>query len=130
MNYAPLSHEEESIAKAIVGAAYKVHSALGPGLLESVYGSCLCHELTKAGRRCARQVVVPISYDGLQLDGGLRLDVLVDNLVICELKAVEKLHPVHTAQLLTYLKLTRKRLGLLINFNVPIIKHGIKRLIL
>jgi GxxExxY protein len=130
MEYAPLSDKEERIAKAVVGAAYKVHLALGPGLLESVYGSCFCHELSKVGHHCARQVVVPISYDGLQLDEGLRLDVLVESLVICELKAVEELHPAHMAQFLTYLKLTHKRLGLLINFNVPVIKCGIKRVIL
>jgi GxxExxY protein len=128
--YAPLSDKEERIAKAIVAAAFAVHRTLGPGLLESVYGGCFCYELTKGGVSIARQVIVPIIYDGVRFEEGLRLDVLVEDLVICELKAVDALHPVHTAQLLTYLKLTNKRLGFLINFNVPVIKHGIKRVIL
>jgi GxxExxY protein len=130
MKYAPISDEEERIAKDIVGSAYAVHSALGPGLLENVYEVCFCHELTKHGRSFRRQVVVPIVYDGLTFDEGLRLDVLVEDLVICELKAVETMHPVFLAQLLTQLKLTGKRLGFLINFNVPLIKQGIKRVIL
>ncbi len=130
MNYAPTSSEEERIARAIVDAAYAVHSALGPGLLENVYEACFCHELGKQGLSYRRQVVVPIVYDGIRFDEGLRLDVLVEDLVICELKAVETMHPVFTAQLLTQLKLTGKRLGFLINFNVPLIKHGIKRVIL
>jgi len=128
--YAPLSEEEERIAKAIVDAAYAVHKELGPGLLENIYEVCFCHELSKRGLSYRRQVVVPIVYDGIRFDEGLRLDVLVDDLVICELKAVEALHSVHMAQLLTQLKLTGKRLGFLINFNVSLIKHGIKRVIL
>jgi len=130
MNYAPISDKEERIAKAIVDAAYAVHSALGPGLLENVYEVCFCHELAKRGLSCRRQVVVPIIYDGITFDEGLRLDVLVEDAVICELKAVEVVHPVFTAQLLTQLKLTGKRLGFLINFNVPLIKQGIKRVVL
>lgn len=130
MDYAPVSVREERIAKAIVDAAYAVHSALGPGLLESVYEVCLCHELAKRGLSYCRQVVMPIVYDGITFDEGLRLDVLVEDMVICELKAVEDMHPIFAAQLLTYLKLTGKRLGFLINFNVPLIKHGIKRMIL
>ena len=130
MNYAPISDEEERIAKAIVGAAYTVHSTLGPGLLENVYEVCFCHELTKQGLSFRRQIVVPIIYDGIRFDEGLRLDVLIEELVICELKAVETMHPVFLAQLLTQLKLTGKRLGFLINFNVPLIKHGIKRVVL
>lgn len=129
MNYAPISDEEERIAKAIVEAAYAVHNALGPGLLENIYEVCFCHELTKHGLSYRRQVVVPIVYDGITFDEGLRLDVLVEELVICELKAVETMKPVFTAQLLTQLKLTGKRLGFLINFNVPLIKHGIRRVI-
>ncbi len=147
---------EERIAKAIVAAAYAVHRALGPGLLENVYEVCFCHELTKRGLSFRRQVVVPIVYDGIAFDEGLRLDVLVEELVICELKAVETMHPVFLAQLLTQrcpepfdkplvlwprdkglrtalvegLKLTGKRLGFLINFNVPLIKRGIKRVVL
>ena len=115
---------EERIAKAIVAAAYAVHSALGPGLLENVYEVYFCHELTKRGLSFRRQVVVPIVYDGITFDEGLRLDVLVEDLVICELKAVQTMHPVFLAQLLTQrcpelvegLKLTGKRLGFLINF--------------
>ena len=130
MNYAPISDEEERIAKAIVGAAYTVHSTLGPGLLENVYEVCFCHELTKQGLSFRRQIVVPIIYDGIRFDEGLRLDVLIEELVICELKAVETMHPVFLAQLLTQLKLTGKRLGFLISFNVPLIKRGIKRVVL
>ena len=109
-------------------AAYAVHRALGPGLLENVYKVCFCYELTKRSLSYRRQVVVPIVYDGITFDEGLRLDVLGEERVICELKAVR--HPVFTAQLLTQLKLTGKRLGFLINFNVPLIKHGIKRVVL
>jgi len=128
--FAPLSEKEERIAKAIVDSAYAVHKVLGPGLLESVYEVCFCHELGKRGLSYRRQVMVPIVYDGITCDEGLRLDVLVEDLVICELKAVEEVHPVFLAQLLSYLKLTGKRLGFLINFNVPVIKHGIKRVVL
>ena len=130
MKYAPISDEEERIAKMIVGSAYAVHKALGPGLLENVYEVCFCHELTKCGLSFLRQVVVPIVYDGITFDEGLRLDVLVEDLVICELKAVQTMHPVFLAQLLTQLKLTEKRLGFLINFNVSLIKHVIKRVVL
>ena len=130
MNFAPISDEEERIATAIVAAAYAVHSALGPGLLESIYEVCFCHELTKRGLHFQRQVAVPIVYDGITFDEGLRLDVLVGDLVICELKAVQTMHPVFLAQILTQLKLTGKRIGFLINFNVPLIKRGIKRVVL
>lgn len=128
--YVPLSDKEEVIARNIVDAAYTVHSKLGPGLLEHIYEVCLCHELNKRDLSCRRQIQVPIIYDGITFDEGLRLDVLVEDLVICELKAVEKMLPVFQAQLLTQLKLTGKRLGFLINFNVPLIKQGIKRLVL
>jgi GxxExxY protein len=130
MPFAPTSAEEERVAKAIVDAAYTVHKALGPGLLESVYETCFCHELRKRDISFQRQAVVPIVYDGITFDEGLRLDVLVEDLIICELKAVETMHPVFKAQILTYLKLTGKRLGFLINFNVPLIKNGIQRVIL
>jgi len=129
MIYVPLSDKEERIAKAIVEAAYAVHSALGPGLLESVYEVCFCHELGKRGLSFRRQGVVPIVYDGITFNEGLRLDVLVEELVICELKAVETMNPVFLAQILSQLKLTGRRLGFLINFNVPLIKRGIKRVI-
>jgi GxxExxY protein len=130
MDYQPISDKEEQIASAIVDSAYAVHSTLGPGLLENVYEVCFCHELTKRGMENRRQVMVPIVYDNITFDEGLRLDVLVKELVICELKAVETMNPVFMAQLLTQLKLTKKRLGFLINFNVPKIKNGIKRVIL
>ena len=130
MKYDPIPEEVERVATAIVDAAYAVHSTLGPGLLEHVYEVCFCHELVKRGLSYRRQVVVPIVYDGIRFDEGLRLDVLVEESVVCELKAVETVLRVHTAQLLTQLKLTDKRLGFLINFNVPLIKHGIKRLVL
>ena len=130
MDFKKTTEREEWVAEKIVDAAYKVHKALGPGLLEKVYEVCFCHELEKSGLSCQKQVDVPIKYDGIELDDGLRLDVLVENLVICELKAVDEMNPVYTAQVLSYLKLTGKRLGFLINFKVPVIKDGIKRVIL
>jgi len=129
MEHEPLSDREEQIATAIVDAAYRVHSALGPGLLESVYETCFCHELARRGLSFERQAPVPISYDGVVLEERLRLDVLVEGLVVVELKAVEAMHPVCLAQMLTYLKLADRRLGFLINFNVPTIRQGIKRVI-
>jgi len=130
MNFKPLSKKEESIAKKIVDAAYTVHKILGPGLLEKVYEVCFCHELSKRGLKYQRQVDIPIVYDGIIFDEGLRLDVLVEELIICELKAVDEMNPVWEAQLLSHLKLTGKRLGFLINFNVALVKNGIKRIIL
>jgi GxxExxY protein len=126
----PIPPEVNRIAREIVDAAYCVHSNLGPGLLESVYENCLAYELNKRGLRISQQLSLPIIYDGNQLDSGLRLDFLVEECVIVELKAVERLLPVHHAQVLTYLKLTGYRLGLLINFNVSIIRNGIKRIAL
>ncbi len=107
-----------------------MHKELGPGLLEKVYEACFCHELTKKDISYRRQVEVPIVYDGIKLEEGLRLDVLVDDLIICELKAVDEMNPVWEAQVLSHLKLTGKRLGFLINFNVKYVKDGIKRIIL
>lgn len=124
-----LSAEEERIGRAVVDAAYHVHSELGPGLLEKIYEACFCHLLTKAGFIVKRQIDVPIRFDGLVFEQGLRLDVLVDELVICELKSSERAKPVWEAQLLSHLRLTDLRLGYLINFNVPLIKNGIKRMI-
>lgn len=125
-----ISPEVEAISKLVLDAAFAVHTALGPGLLESVYEACLAHELRKRNLRVERQVELPIFYDGIRIDAGLRLDLLVNECLIVELKAVENLLPVHQAQVLTYLKLSKKRLGLLINFNVPLLKDGIKRVIL
>ena len=126
-SYNPLTENEERIGKNIVNAAYKVHRELGPGLLEKIYEITLAHELNKANLNVKRQLDIPIVYDGLTFEEGLRLDLLVENLVVCEIKAVDQVNPVWQAQLLSHLKLTSKRLGYLINFNVPIIKQGIKR---
>lgn len=128
--YQPLSDREERIGKILVNSALKVHRTLGPGLLEKVYEVALTHELKKAGLYVERQVDLPIVYDEIVFEEGLRLDLLIDNLVICEIKAVEQVNPVWEAQVLSHLKLTGLRLGYVINFNVPMIKKGIKRLIL
>lgn len=130
MEFQEVSREVDAIAKEIVDAAFNVHRNLGPGLLESVYEICLMHELNKRNLDVEKQKRIPVLYDGVRLDTDLRLDMLVENKVVVELKAVETMLPVYEAQLLTYLKLTGKRLGLLINFNVPLIKYGIKRRIL
>ncbi len=130
MRTAPFSQVEERIATLIVDAAYAVHKALGPGLLEKVYEVCFCHELAKRELRYQRQVEIPILYDGLVFNEALRLDVLVEDRVVCELKAVDAVNAVWTAQLLSHLRLTNKRLGFLINFNVPVIKEGITRIAL
>jgi GxxExxY protein len=113
----------------IIGACIEVHKHLGPGLLESAYEECLAYELELRGLRFARQKPIPIVYKDVQLDCNYQIDLLVEDSIILELKAVETLLPIHEAQLLTYLKLTDLRLGLLINFNVPKLVHGIKRLI-
>lgn len=130
MKFEKLTDQEEAIGRAIVNAAFKVHAELGPGLLEKVYEVCITHELRKSGLIVARQLDVPIQYDGIVFDEGLRLDLLVENLVIVEIKAVDLVNPVWQAQVLSHLKLTKKRLGFFINFNVPKIKEGIQRLIL
>lgn len=119
----------EKLAAAIVDAAFKVHHALGPGLLESVYETCLCHELSTRKIAFERQVSLPIVYDGVSLDAGLRLDILVADCIVVEIKAVERFIPLFEAQLLTYLKLTNLELGFLINFNVPLIKNGVRRIV-
>ena len=124
------SPEVNLVARQIADAAFCVHSNLGPGLLESVYENCLAYELKKRKLRISQQLSLAVLYNGQQLDSGLRLDFLVEQCVIVELKAVERLLPLHRAQILTYLKLTGYRLGLLINFNVPVIKDGIKRIVL
>jgi len=129
-SYEPIPAETECTAKSVINAAMKVHRTLGPGLLESVYQACLCYELAHRGIPFKAEVSLPVVYEGVRLDAGLRLDLLLDNRVIAELKAVQEVHPVFEAQLLTYLKLTGLRLGLLINFNVPLLKNGIKRVVL
>ena len=128
--YSPLPEREEFLGREIVDAAYKMHKESGPGLLEKIYEACFCYELEKKGIPCKRQVNLPIFYDGRIFDEGLTLDVWVDELVICELKAGEILNPLWLAQLKSHLKLTKLRLGYLINFNVSLIKDGIKRFIL
>ena len=126
----PSLEEIDRVAKHVVDAAFKVHSTLGAGLLEGVYEVCLAHELHRRGLNFSRQVTLPVEYEGLRLESGLRLDLLVADCVVVEIKAVETLLPVHKAQLLTYLKLSGHRIGLLINFNTPLIKDGIKRMAL
>lgn len=125
-----LPHETETIARDVVDAAVKIHWTLGPGLLESVYEKCMAIELKKRGLHCEQQVSMPIVYEGVSIQPALRLDLIVEDRVVVELKSVEKLLPVHEAQLLTYLKLSGMRLGLLLNFNVALMKHGIRRIIL
>jgi GxxExxY protein len=120
---------ENQITEAILGAAIEVHRELGPGLLESAYEHCLCHELSLRGLALERQVELPVKYKGVRLDCGYKMDIVVEDLVIVELKAVDQLTPVHEAQLLTYLKLSKRSVGLLINFNVRLLKEGIKRLV-
>lgn len=118
------------MATQIVDIAYCIHKQLGPGLLESVYEKCFCYELKKRGIPFTNKKKVPIIYDELEFPEGLRLDILVDDIIIVELKAQENRHPVWEAQLLSFLKLANKSLGFLINFTVPLIKDGIKRMIL
>ena len=128
--FEPIPEELELIGKKIVDSAYTVHKALGPRLLEKVYEICFCHELRKRGLKYLRQIDIPIVYDGLAFEEGLRLDVLVEEKVICEIKAVDLVNPVWDAQVLSHLKLTDKRLGYLINFNVVNIGQGIKRFVI
>ena len=124
------SEAVDRVATEIVDAAYKVHSELGPGLMESVYEVCLAHELAKRGLAVRRQVQLPVVYDGIEFEAGYRIDLVVQDLVIIELKSVESLLQIHVAQILTYLKLGGYKLGFLVNFNVNRIKDGIKRIVL
>jgi GxxExxY protein len=117
------------ITEAIIGAAIEVHRTLGAGLLESAYEECLCRELTLRGIGYERQVALPVLYKGAKLDCGYRLDIVVESLVIVEIKALDQLLPIHDAQLLTYLRLSGKQVGLLVNFNVPVLKAGLKRMV-
>ena len=127
--YIRLSEPIERVGASIVDAALKVHRALGPGLLESVYEACLAHELSLRGHSLQRQLLIPIVYEGLRLEAGLRLDLVVEGDVIIEIKAVERDSPVFLAQLMSYLRLSNRHLGFLINFNVPVIKEGIRRVV-
>jgi len=129
VSFSPLSAKEEEIGRAVVNAAYEVHKALGPELLKNVYKVCFCHVLDREGYLIKRQIDIPIIFENIVFSEGLRLDVMVNDLVICELKALETVNPVWEAQILSHLKLTGKRLGFLINFNVLLIKNGIKRMV-
>jgi GxxExxY protein len=119
----------DEVSGSIIDAAMKVHSVLGPGLLESAYETCLTHELRSRGLKVLSQLVLPIKYEGLELDAGYRLDLLVEDCVIVEIKAVESLNTIYQAQLLSYLKMSGKQVGLLINFNVHHLKNGIRRVV-
>ncbi len=126
----PLTERENWLATQIVDIAICIHKALGPGLLESIYEKCFCYELTKRNILFERQKIVRLQYDELVIDEGLRIDILVDKLVVVELKAQEYYHPEWEAQVLSYLKLSNNRLGFILNFNVPLMKNGIKRMVL
>ena len=119
----------EDVAREIVDAAVKVHRALGPGLLESAYQHCLAHELRKRGLRVECELMLPVVYDGQKVDAGYRIDMLVEDLIIVENKTVDRILPIHEAQMLTYLKLSNCHLGFLLNWNVPLMKQGIRRLV-
>jgi GxxExxY protein len=121
--------KEDILSKTIIGAAIEVHRQIGPGLLESVYEECLCAEFRESGVGFERQVVLPVNYRGRKLDCGYRLDLVIDKLVVLELKAVKRLEPIHNAQLLTYLRLSGMRLGILLNFNELLLENGIKRVV-
>lgn len=121
--------KENEIAKKLVDICYKIHVKLGPGMLESVYEEVLCYELRKADLFYLRQPEIPILYDGIKIGNAFRADLIVEEKVIIEIKSVESIHPVHPKQLLTYLRLTNLKLGLLVNFNSPLIKNGISRII-
>lgn len=130
MSYLPISEELERIGKTIVQCSFEVHKNLGPGLLERIYEICLKHELTKRNLKVETQVSIPITYDTITFEEGLRLDLLVENEIICEIKAVDIVNPIWESQVLSYLKLSKKRLGYVINFNVKNIGNGIKRYVL
>ena len=121
---------EDELTRKIIGAAIEVHRVLGPGLLESIYEDCLCHELTLQGISFERQKPVDVNYKGMEIESGYKMDLIVDGKVVVELKAVQEIHPLFEAQLLTYMKLTGCKVGLLINFNVPVLKDGVKRMVL
>lgn len=128
-DHEPLPQATQATAKSVVDSALAVHRQLGPGLLESVYEICLAHELSRRGHAVRTQVALPVVYDAIRLEAGYRVDLMVDESVIVEVKSIEALAPVHDAQLLTYLRLSERRLGFLINFNVALLKQGIKRMI-
>jgi GxxExxY protein len=120
---------DDALTRRIIGMAIRVHRHLGPGLLESVYEACLCHELVRDGLAIVRQAVVPLMYEGVQLETGFRADIIVERSVILEIKAVEMIIPLHESQMLTYLRLTGCRVGLLMNFNSIMLKDGLRRFV-
>jgi GxxExxY protein len=126
---ADVDHGLNRITEGIIAAAIEVHRHLGPGLLESAYQECVCYELSQIGLSFTREVALPLGYKGLNLDCSYRIDLLVEGSILVELKSVEHLLPIHSAQLLTYLRASHKQIGLLINFNVPVLKDGIKRMV-
>jgi GxxExxY protein len=128
--FEPIAARAEAVAAQIVDAAIKIHKVLGPGLLESVYEMCLCYELSKRKIPFRRQVDISVRYEDVYMETGFRVDVIADDCVIAELKSAAAIIPIHEAQLLTHLKLTNIRLGLILNFNVPIMKQGIKRMVI
>jgi GxxExxY protein len=130
MNHGDTETRRNALTEAVIGAAIEVHRALGPGLLESAYETCLCFELGQRQIYFQRQLALPVTYKGIPLDCSYRIDIVVDNQLILEVKAVERIQPVHEAQLLTYLKLAKLRTGLLLNVHVPVLKNGIKRILL
>jgi GxxExxY protein len=123
-----LTEREEEVARVIVETAYSIHVDLGPGLLEHVYEVAFCHRIAKAGLNCERQVVVPLVLDGIEFEEAFRLDALVEDLIICEIKAIEAITSAHKAQLLTYLRLSGKRVGFILNFHADLMKHGLRRM--
>ena len=127
--FQPVPGDVELVGKKVLDAAFKVHTGLGPGLLESVYEACLAYEIHKSGLKVETQVAFPVVYEGVHVDAGLRMDMLVEKCVIVEIKSVETMNPIYKAQLLTYLKLTKIRLGYLINFNVPHLRDGFERMV-
>ena len=130
INFKPLTEREQWLTSQLMNIAITVHKTLGPGLLKSIYEKCFCYELSKRDIPFTRQQALPVIYNNMSIDDGLKIDLLIDGLIIVELKAQENFHPVWEAQILSYLKLTGKRLGYIMNFNVPLMKDGIKRMIL
>ncbi|HTS54604.1 MAG TPA: GxxExxY protein [Burkholderiales bacterium] len=128
LNHIDTEAPRDLLSERVIGAAIEVHRVLGPGLLESAYEECLCYELSVRGLRFRRQVEIPVVYKAIHLECGYKMDLVVDEQLVIELKTVEKIAPIHEAQLLTYLKLSGLHVGLLINFNVPVLKHGLKRI--
>jgi len=130
ISFKPIPPEVELVGKKLLDAAFKVHTNLGPGLLESVYEACLAYEIRKSGLSVETQVALPVIYDNVRIDAGLRIDMVVEKCVIVELKSVDTMNPVYEAQHLTYLKLANFRLGYLINFNIPHLRNGFKRMVI